>query len=171
MKPECLHHYLQNHPDRDLVDYLVDGFTNGFDLGMKRCLDPRPPCKNSRAVQHKPAITQALVDEEIEKGHILRPFDIPPLDDLIYSPLNIVPKGDTDKYRLIHDLAYPYDSDQSVNSCIPQEWASVQYHYIEEVMNIAVILGRECQGSRIDILSGFHNQPMSSSMLHFLTLH
>ena len=168
MKPEHLCHYLWNHPDRDLIDYLVDSFTNSFDLGMNRCLDPRPPCKNSRAVQHKPAITQALVNEEIEKGHILKPFDISPLDNLIYSPLNIVPKGDTDKYRLIHDLAYPYDSDQSVNSCIPWEWTSVQYHYIDEVINIVVVLGQECQGSRIDISSPFHNQPMSRSMLHFL---
>ena len=87
---------------------------------------------------------------------------------MVYSPINIVPKGDTDKYHLIHDLAYPYDSDQSVNSCIPQEWASVQYHYIDEVINIAVILGHECQGLHIDILSAFCNQPMSQAMLCFL---
>ena len=111
---------------------------------MSRCPDPRPPCENSQAVQQKPEITQALVDEEVAKGHMLGPFDTPPLDDMVYLPINIVPKGDTDKYHLIHDLAYPYDSNQSVNSCIPREWALVQYHYIDEVINIAVVLGREC---------------------------
>ena len=79
----------------------------------------------------------------------------------MYSLLNIITKGDTDKYQLIHDLAFPYDTDQSVNSCIPREFVSIQYHYIGEVINIAVILGRECQGSCIDILSAFRNQPMS----------
>ena len=83
---------------------------NGFDLDMKRYPTPRSPCKNSRAVQHKPAITQAFINE-IKKGHILRLFDDSPMDDLIYSLLNIFQKGDTDKYRLIHDLAYPYNSE------------------------------------------------------------
>ena len=168
VKPDRLRYFLRDHPDKELVNYLVEGFTHGFHLGMNRAPTPRPPCDNSRAVQRKPAVTQALVDEEIAKGHILGPFDRPPLEDMVYSPLNIVPKGDTEQYRLIHDLAFPYDTDQSVNSCIPREWASVQYHYIDEVINIAVVLGRECQGARIDILSAFRNQPMSRSMLRFL---
>ena len=135
---------------------------------MNRAPAPRPLCDNSRVVQKKPEVTQVLVDEEIAKGHILGSFDEPPLDDMVYSPLNIVPKGDTEKYHLIHDLAFPYDTDQSINSCILREWASVQYHYINEVINITVILSRECQGSCIDILSAFHNQPMLRTMLHFL---
>ena len=135
---------------------------------MSRCPLPRPSCENSHAVQHKPDVTQALVDEEVAKGLILGPFGILPLDDMVYSPLNIVPKGNTDKYRLIHDLAFLYDTDQSVNSCIAWELASVQYHYIDEVINIAVVLGHEYQGLHIDILSAFCNQPMSCAMLRFL---
>ena len=135
---------------------------------MSRCPLSRPLCENSRAVQHESDVTQALVDEEVAKGYILGPFGILPLDDMVYSPLNIVPKGDTDKYQLIHDLVFQYNTDHSVNSCIPREFTSVQYHFIDEVINIAVVLGHECQGLHIDILSAFRNQRMSCAMLRFL---
>ena len=54
---------------------------------------------------------QELVDKEISLRHILGPFDQEPLDNMVYSPLNIVPKptepGKKQKWWLIHDLAYP----------------------------------------------------------------
>ena len=109
---------------------------------MTRCPKPRQLCKNLREVLCKPHIAQALMDKEVELCHMLGPFDESPLDNLVYSPINIVPKsGSTDKYRLIHDLAFLYNSDESVNSCIPESNASLQYHYIEEVIEMGLALG------------------------------
>ena len=87
-----LKHYLRNHPDCNLVDYLVEGYTKGFSLGIEREPKPREPCKNSQAVQQSPEIAQKLVDEEVSKGHIIGPFDTPPIPGLVYSPINIVRK-------------------------------------------------------------------------------
>ena len=87
---------------------------------------------------------------------------------MVYSPLNIVPKaGSPMEFQLIHDLAYPY-TDQSVNSCIPPSNASVQYHYIDEVMEMALKLGTATWGARIDIKHAFRNQPMHKDDLHLL---
>ena len=106
-------------------------------------------------------MTQELVDKEIALGHILRQFDEPPLPDMVFSPLNIVPKvGSPNRYRLIHDLAFPYGTDQSVNSCIPTENSSVQYHYIEEVIDMGIEIGVSATAAHVDAAFAFRNQPM-----------
>ena len=168
VNPKKLEKYLQDHPDRELVEYLVDGYTNGFSLGVDRRPSPWPPCPNLREARRKPEITQALVDKEVALGHMLGPFDEPPLPDMVFSPLNIVPKaGSKDKYRLIHDLAYPYNS-ESVNSCIPTEHASVQYHTIDEVIDMGMQLGTGTFAGREDIEHAFRNQPIRFSDLALL---
>ena len=50
-----------------------------------------------------------------------------------------------------------------MNSCIPRSMAVVQYHHLDEVINIALVLGVGCVGRRIDILSAFRNQPILGS--------
>ena len=149
---------------------MIDGFKNGFKLGMTRRPDPRGPCLNSREVRQNPEIAQELVDKEIAVGHILGPFDTeaPPLPNLVYSPINIVPKPGTNKYRLVHDLSYPRSGNQSINSCIPEENSSVQYSYIEDVIDMAIQLGPGIWGGRIDILHAFRNARMHPSEIPYL---
>ena len=82
------------------------------------------------------------MDKEVELGHILGLFDT--------EPINIVPKpsdGKKKKWHLIYDLAYPYVSGQSVYSCIPDENYSAQYHYINEVIELALNLGEGILGA------------------------
>ena len=135
IKTDRLKYYLWDHPDRELVDYLLDGYTNRFKLGRTRHPKSRGLCQNSREVQGHPDKTQELVDKEVALGHILGPFNYEPYKDMVYSPLNIVLKsteaGQKQKWRLIHDLAYPYDGEENINSCIPDENCTVQYYYID----------------------------------------
>ena len=92
-------------------------------------------------------------------GHMLGPFDEPPLEGMVYSPINLVPKARSkNKYRLIHDLAYPYNTNQSMNSCIPEENSKVEYHQIDEVIQMALSLGILVKGARCDIKAAFRNQ-------------
>ena len=70
---------LEDHPDHELVKYLLDGDTNSFKLGLTRFPQPRLPCKNPREALHKPDIVKELIDKELRLGHILGPFDEPPL--------------------------------------------------------------------------------------------
>ena len=87
---------------------------------------------------------------------------------MVFSPLNIVPKaGSKDKYRLIHDSAYPYNS-ESVNSCILMEHTSIQYHTIDEVINMGMQLGTGTFAGWEDIEHAFHNQPLRLADLALL---
>ena len=169
MNPTTLEQALMDHPNRHLVQYLVQGFEQGFHLSLTREPEPWPPCQNSREVQQKPKITQELVNKEIVLGHILGPFNEPPLPNMIFSPLNIVPKaGCPNWYRLIHDLAYPYRTNQSVNACIPEENSSVQYHYIEEIIDMGIEIENTATVAWVDAAFAFHNQPMHWDQLRFL---
>ena len=98
---------------------------------------------------------------------MLGPFDEQPIEDMVFSPMNIVPKPGTKKYRLIHDLAYPYNS-ESVNSCIPEENSSVQYHHIDEVINMVLAIGVYMRGACCDIETVFRHQSMHHSQLFLL---
>ena len=128
--PDVLQEYLIMCPDPALASYVMNGFWHGFDLGLTRFPKLRPPCKNLHEVRWNPEITQQLVDKEVQKDHIAGYFKVPPLPNMVYSPLNLVPKaGNKGKFWLIHNLSYPCN-DQSVNSCIPQESSSRHHRYI-----------------------------------------
>ena len=169
INPDKLQFYLREHPDRKLVHYLVNGFDLGFKLDIADRPQPRPPCQNSRAVRHNPEATHALIREEVQKGHVLGPFTQVPLPNLVFSPLNIVPKsGSPNCFRLIHDLAYPYSKQQSINSCIPREAALVQYCLLDDVIHMAQEIGPNTLGARIDIRHAFHNLPIHADDIHLL---
>ena len=157
---DVLERKLKDHPDRESVKFVVDGFRHGFRLGVSRRPKPRPPCRNGKLVRENPEIAQKLVDKEVAKGHILGPFDFdnPPLPELFFSPINLVRKiNSPDEFRLIHDLSHPFGSDESVNACIPEEESSVQYHYLDEVIEMAIRIGVSAVASRLDVQHAFRN--------------
>ena len=91
----------------------------------------------------------------------------------MYLPLNIVLNPSDwkkKKWYLIHNLAYPYIGDQSVNLCILKENCSVQYHCIDEVIKMALALGERVWGVWIDISFAFRYQLMHKDELVPLAL-
>ena len=139
----------------------MDGFHVGFRLGLNRPPPSGIPCKNSSAVRNNLEAVRKLVNKEIQKGHMLIPFDETPCPNLVISPLHIVPKplGSEDPWRFIHDLAHPYDH-RSVSSCIPDSHSSVKYHTLDELLEMALVIGNETWGARVDIKHAFRNQPI-----------
>ena len=167
VKPEVIERLAEACPDRQLVRYVVDGFHDGFKLGMMSCPLPHGPCKNLSKVLQNPAAAQQLVDEEVTWGQILGPFDKEPFKNMVYSPINLVPKPNG-KFRLIHDLSHPWDGKTSVNACIPVRNSKVKYHYINEVIRLALELGTSMTGSHMDVNSAFRNLPVNEQDLPVL---
>ena len=159
VNPRVLRKFLKNYPDPEEAEWVVNGFTNGFPLGIdpERRPEPREPCLNSAVAQAKPDELRKLVQKELDLGHMLGPFDKPPLPNMVYSPLHLVPKaGNPDEYRLIHNPAFPY-TEQSVNKSIPKDESSVHYHYIDELIEMAMDLGENIWGCRVDFSHAFRN--------------
>ena len=159
---------LEDHPDQQLVKYLLEGYTFGFKLGLTRVPNCRQLCKNPREALRKPEIVQELIDKEVPLGHMLGLFDEPPFEQMVFSPINIVPKaGSVNKYQLIHDLKFPYN-DQSVKGCIPEENSMVKYHHIDEVIEMAMAIGTCIKGARCNVEAAFRHESVHFSQLFLL---
>ena len=99
----------------------------GSRIGCVCTPSPRKVPPNHGAVLQKPGEAKKLVDKEVKLGRVLGPFKQPPVNSLICSPLNLIPKvGNPGIYHLIHNLAFPYDSN-NINGNIPDSQAVVTY--------------------------------------------
>ena len=88
MNPDVITHLACNHSDHDLMHYVVQGFRNGFDLGLTKEPPAWGPCENLSKVLEMPDVVQMLRDAQVKKGHIAGPFMDPPLEDMVFSPIN-----------------------------------------------------------------------------------
>ena len=140
VKWQILNYYLTDHPDRNLVSWCVNGFRDGFTLGLTGMpmLWPDPP--NSKKVLEDPEITWNLIKEEIHNGFVLGPFKSKPINNLFCVPINIVEKDTSSgHYRLIQDFSYPWhDATKGINAMVPKENKQVLYSGIDNVARMAL---------------------------------
>ena len=74
------------------------------------------------------------------KGHIAGPCPSPPLPDLHYSGVGVVPKKDNSWHMIMHLLA---PSNHSINDGIDKESFLLYYSTIDDVTNLISISGHE----------------------------
>lgn len=132
VNPKSLGEFLVDY-DSDQASYLINGFTHGFRLG---CTSVPSSCvpQNHKSTLGHPDIIEDYIQTGLNKGRIAGPFSNKPFEQFVVSPLGLVPKGSTGKFRVIHDLSFP--KNQSVNSNIPRENSAVQYDSIDQVVDL-----------------------------------
>ena len=82
--------YLTSHRDRNFVNFLLDGFTNGFSVGYQGPLTAGQ-CRNLLSARSNPAAVTRAISKEVQRGHTAGPFDIMPFPLLHCSPLQAWP--------------------------------------------------------------------------------
>ena len=97
---------------------------------------------------------------EVQKGRYAGPFDKPPFEYFIQSPIGLVPKDKGKKTRLIFHLSYPRTG-ASVNSEIPHDICTVQYPAFDEAVKLCINQGVGCSMGKSDMSSAFRHVPMS----------
>ena len=147
---------LQHHPDRQLVNYVLDGISNGFRVGFS------PSHKLKSATNNKPSAQQhaAVVDEylayEVSLGRVAGPFTSPPLPNLHISSFGVIPKrGQPGKGRLIVDLSSPGGA--SVNDRINPDEFSLHYITVDKVIRLVSQFGRGALMAKFDVESAYRN--------------
>lgn len=117
--------YLGDYHD---ADFILDGFTNGFSLGVQK--NPRVrPCSKILPVKEKLIVK---IDDEVEKGRVVGPFRVPPMRALMISPVCAIPKDNSEKVRMILNLSDP--KGYSVNDNIPATATTVSFCTVTEVV-------------------------------------
>ena len=114
---------IQTSYNKEETDFLVDGFTNGFDLGYKGPEHIRQKANNLKFIIGDKTELWNKVMKEVKEGRYAGPFSEIPYEYFIQSPIGLVPKDHGKKTRLIFHLSHPRDHTKgiSVNGNIPKE--------------------------------------------------
>ena len=80
-----------HHVDESLSNNILEGFTFGFNIGFQG-IPHNKIVKNLKSVFEHPDLVQQKVNEEVLLGRIKGPFDLPPFENIVLSPIGIIPK-------------------------------------------------------------------------------
>ncbi len=118
------------------------------------------------AFKHKGQIDE-LVEEYLALGRVEGPLD--PIPQQFHSsPLGAIPKRNTSKIRLIHDLSYP--PGRATNDSIPQEYCSVSYSSVQHAVDMIQSIGAPVYMAKTDLKSAYHHitiKPEDRNLLGF----
>ena len=128
---EILSASLVGYPDRD---YVCNGFRLGFRIGIR---EGEVDLSSTDPAVAKPARLQSelrkKLNSELSAGHVLGPYDRPPLPDMQISPLYVVPKSEPGKFRMIHNLSHP--KGHAVNDNLQPHMCTVSYCSVADVVD------------------------------------
>ena len=88
------------------------------------------------------------------------PFPSPPFHPFHTSPLNIREKKTHGRYRLIHDLSFPYN-DNSINHNIPDNSKKVKYATVNDAIELLLAQPHGAFSCKTDIADAFRLIPIS----------
>jgi hypothetical protein len=121
---------------------------------------------NHKSVATNPEIVSAKLAKEIALNRMAGPFHQPPLNNMVVSPIGLVPKKDSGEFRLIHDLSFPKGN--SVNSNIDPFDSAVQYETLDHCVDILQKLGKNALMAKADLQDAFRNMPVHTDDHRFL---
>ena len=139
------------------VDYLSNGFMNGFPLHFEGEIHSFEAENLSSARDH-PDIVSLKIDKELANHRLAGPFYSPPFNEFHVSPLGVVPKKSPGEFRMIHHLSFPNGA--SVNDGILPENTSVYYATIEDAIGLVKRNGKGCFLAKTDIKNAFRIIPI-----------
>ena len=155
---DALEDALHGHPDPSFVLKLCSDLRFGARLGYN---GPRKSkfSKNLKSAIDNPTIVSNNLAKEVALGHTAGPFTNPPFANLQVSPIGIVPKKHSDKFRTIFHLSFP-KTGESINSFIEKDDFSLQYIKIDDAIAALIRLGRGTYLAKTDIESAFRQFPV-----------
>ena len=159
--------FLSSFHNQDLAQYLIAGFTHGFDIGFTGSFSDSRPANLRSAIQASEAVSTAI-STEVKRGHTAGPFVAAPFTNFHCSPLGAVPKSNG-SIRLILDLSSPRS--QSVNEGIPPEIFSMTYSRFDDAVNMVRNLGPSCFMAKVDIKHAFRLVPVRPQDYPLLGFH
>ena len=117
---------IESNYSKEKTQFLVNSFKWGFDLGYRGPMDIQRKAPNLKLRVGNPTVLWNKVMKEVKNKRYAGPFGEIPFTNFIQSSIGLVPKDGGKDTRLIFHLSYPRDGD-SVNSCTPKEFCSVNY--------------------------------------------
>ena len=144
------------------VDSLEDAHRGHPDpsFGLKLCSDLRFGARlgynGPRKFKFSKNVKSAIDNPTIVSNNLAKEVA---LANLQVSPIGIVPKKHSDKFRTIFHLSFP-KTGESMNSFIEKDDFSLQYIKIDDAIAALIRLGRGTYRAKTDIESAFRQFPV-----------
>ena len=153
------------------VEFLIDGFTNGFPIGYvgDQKVKIKSPNLKFREVGD-PITLWNKVMKKVKEERYAGPFEEIPFEYYIQSPIGLVPKDGGKDTRLIFHLSYPRNGKTSVNSNTPSELCSVNYPDFNQAIQLCIRQGKNCHITKSDMKSAFRNLGIKKYHWKFLVM-
>ena len=119
------------HPFPDLVAYILERFTCGFDIGFTGAISNTRPRNLLSTRSNSLAVIEAIW-KEVQRGHTSGNFLVPPFNPSHYSRF-VIPTGD------------------SVNDGISKEQYSVKYSSLDDAVALVHALGSQAFMAKLDV--------------------
>ena len=154
------------------VEFLVNGFKEGFDLGYRGPEIIKQQSKNLRLTVGDEIELWNKVMKEVKENRYAGPFKNIPFEEYIQSPIGLVPKDGGKKTRLIFHLSHPRDKSKgtSVNSATPAYMCSVKYKEFDDAVRLCIKEGSGCYIGKSDMTSAFRHFAIKKKFWKYLVM-
>ena len=145
-------------PNQEAVSYVSRGLKEGFSLQFHP-IPLKSVSRNMPTSYRNPEVIDSYLEEEVRLGRVAGPFSELPMGNLHINRFGVVPKKESDKFRLILDLSYPENA--SPNAGVSDEDASVSYEDLDMAIEAILVSGRGSLLSKFDIQSAYRLLPIA----------
>ena len=137
---------LESGYDQEALKFLVQGFSEGFNLQYKGNVNRRDMSCNLPLHCGSDLDLWEKVMKEVKLGRYAGPYESIPYNNFIQSPIGLVPKAGN-QTRLIFHLSYRFkvSGNESVNDCTPKELCKVKYNDLDHAVSNALKLLRKVE--------------------------
>ena len=146
--------------DDEATQFIENGLKFGFRLQYNGAKNVQVKAPNLKLNVGSKTELWNKVMNEVSLGRYAGPYEEPPFENFIQSPIGLVPKDGGTKTRLIFHLSYPKNSGRSVNANTPHKFCHVVYkdfdHAIRRCLEEAE-LGDDIYLAKADLVSAFRN--------------
>ena len=156
---------IEHKYDRAKTKFLIEGFTEGFDLGYVGPRDRRSYSNNIPLNIGTPTEMWNKIMNEVHLGRYAGPFEQVPFDSFIQSPIGLVPKDGGTKTRLIFHLSYDFgkeESQKSLNYHTPDNVCTFRYKDLDHAIHNCLRMSTKnlvIYYSKTDLKSAFRIVP------------
>ena len=153
--------------DQNKSNKLLEGFEHGFKIGYNGDRHVQQTANNLNITVGSKEELWNKVMKEVKLKRYAGPFDAPPFNFFIQSPIGLVPKDGGADTRLIFHLSYPRvekgGKQTSVNGNTDPTECSVSYPDFQDAVQMCWAKGKDCYAGKSDFKSAFRNLGMSPS--------
>jgi len=156
------------HPNQEFADYVLDGLTHGFALGIDREEELSQTDPLASALLH-PEVVRKYLDAETKAGRMTRTAS-PPHPFTVTCAAGVVPKktyDHTPKWRLISHLSkLTEEGNVSINGSINAEEYSCEMIRVTDAIEVMADMGETAVFTLLDLRAGFRQIPVAPEDTH-----